>query len=64
MEEEIGKTAGAIGMALKTRGEMSLSESEESGKREGTPFDLALGGWRRETSIAIHAQEGASFASG
>jgi Winged helix-turn-helix domain (DUF2582) len=45
MQEEIGKTAGAIWDALNTRGEQSLSELKKavSGKREGT--HLRLGHW-------------------
>src|SRR6266403_113696 len=34
MQEEIGKTAGAIWDALNTRGEQSLQPAEESGKWE------------------------------
>jgi winged helix-turn-helix protein DUF2582 len=43
MEEEIGKTAGAIWDALNTRGELSLSELKKAVKRQRT--HLRLGNW-------------------
>ncbi len=43
MEEEIGKTAGAIWDALNTRGEQSLSELKRAVKGKEPTFDWAIG---------------------
>ncbi len=51
MEEEIGKTAGAIWDALKTRGELSLSELKKAVKGNEPTFDWELGGWRAKTRL-------------
>ncbi len=53
MEEEIGKTAGAIWDALKTRGELSLSELKRAVKGNEPTFDWAIGWLARESQIAI-----------
>ena len=53
MEEEIGKTAGAIWDALKTRGELSLSELKKAVKGNEPTFDWAIGWLARENQIAI-----------
>ena len=53
MEEEIGKTAGAIWDALNTRGEQALSELKKAVKGKGPTFDWAIGWLARENQIAI-----------
>ena len=53
MEEEIGKTAGAIWDALKTRGELSLSELKHAVKGNEPTFDWAIGWLARKNQIAI-----------
>jgi hypothetical protein len=51
MEEEIGKTAGAIWDALNTRGELSLSELKKAEKERNPPSTGQLGGWRAKTKL-------------
>jgi len=64
MEEEIGKTAGAIWDGASTRGRTVLSELKKAVKREGThPSDWAIGWLRAKNQIAI-TPEKRSFASG
>jgi len=53
MEEEIGKTAGAIWDALNTRGELSLSELKKAAKGKEPTFDWAIGWLAREDQIVI-----------
>ncbi len=53
MEEEIGKTAGAIWDALNTRGEQSLSELKKAVKGNESTFDWAIGWLARENQIVI-----------
>jgi len=53
MEEEIGKTAGAIWEALNTKGELSLSELKKAVKGKEPTFDWAIGWLAREKQIAI-----------
>ena len=53
MEEEIGKTAGAIWDALNTRGELSLSELKKAVKGKEPTFDWAIGWLAREDQIVI-----------
>jgi len=53
MEEEIGKTAGAIWDALNTRSEQSLSELKIAVKGKEPTFDWAIGWLARENQIAI-----------
>ena len=53
MEEEIGKTAGAIWDALNTRGEQSLSELKKAVKGKEPIFDWAIGWLARENQIVI-----------
>jgi hypothetical protein len=53
MEEEIGKTAGAIWDALNTKGELSLSELKKAVKGKEPTFDWAIGWLAREKQIAI-----------
>jgi hypothetical protein len=53
MEEEIGKTAGAIWDALNTKGELSLSELKKAVKGNEPTFDWAIGWLARENQIAI-----------
>ena len=53
MEEEIGKTAGAIWDALNTRGEQSLSELKRAVKGKEPTFDWAIGWLARENQIVI-----------
>jgi len=53
MEEEIGKTAGAIWDALNTKGELSLSELKKAVKGKEPTFDWAIGWLARENQIAI-----------
>ena len=60
MEEEIGKTAGAIWDALNARGELSLSELKKVVKGNEPIFDWAIGWLARENQIAI-APEKRSF---
>ncbi len=57
MEEEIGKTAGAIWDALNARGELSLSELKEVVKRKEPTFDWAIGWLARENQIAITSEK-------
>ena len=53
MEEEIGKTAGAIWDALNTKGELSLSELKKAVKGKEPTFDWAIGWLARENQIVI-----------
>ncbi len=53
MEEEIGKTAGAIWDALNTKGELSLSELKKAVKVKEPTFEWAIGWLARENQIAI-----------
>jgi hypothetical protein len=53
MEEEIGKTAGAIWDALNMKGEQSLSELKKGVKGKQPTFDWAIGWLARENQIAI-----------
>jgi len=53
IEEEIGKTAGAIRDALNTRSEQSLSELKIAVKGKEPTFDWAIGWLARENQIAI-----------
>ena len=53
MQEEIGKTAGAIWDALNTRGEQSLSELKKAVKGKEPTFDWAIGWLARENHIVI-----------
>jgi len=53
MEEEIGKTAGAIWDALNTRGEQSLGELKKAVKGKEPTFDWAIGWLARENQIVI-----------
>ncbi len=51
MEEEIGKTAGAIWDALNTRSEQSLGELKKAVKGRNPPSTGQLGGWRAKTRL-------------
>jgi hypothetical protein len=51
MEEEIGKTAGAIWDGLNTRGEHSLCELKKAVKGKEPTFDWAIGWLARETRL-------------
>jgi hypothetical protein len=53
MQEELGKTAGAIWDALNTRGEQSLSELNKAVKGKEPTFDGAIGWLAREDQIVI-----------
>ena len=53
IEEEIGKTAGAIWDALNTRSEQSLSELKIAVKGKEPTFDWAIEWLARENQIAI-----------
>lgn len=53
MQEEIGKTAGAIWDALNTRGEQSLSELKKVAKGKEPTFNWAIGWLEREDQIVI-----------
>ncbi len=53
MEEEIGKTAGAIWDALNTRGVQSLSELKKAVKGKEPTFAWAIGWLARENQIVI-----------
>jgi hypothetical protein len=53
IEEEIGKTAGAIWDALNTRSEQSLSELKIAAKGKEPTFDWAIEWLARENQIAI-----------
>ncbi len=53
MEEEIGKTAGAIWDALNPKGELSLSELKKEIKGKEPAFDWAIGWLARENRIVI-----------
>lgn len=53
MEEEIGKTAGAIWEALNTKGELSLSELKRAVKGKEPTLDGAIGWLARENQIVI-----------
>ena len=57
MEEEIGKTAGAIWEALNTRGEQSLSELKKAVKGKQPTFDWAIGWLAREDKIVISPEK-------
>jgi hypothetical protein len=43
MEEEIGKTAGAMWQALDTQGELSLARLKNQVKARAPVFDWAIG---------------------
>ena len=53
MQEEIGKTAGAIWDALNTRGEQSLKDLRKAVKGKEPTFDWAIGWLAREDQIVI-----------
>jgi hypothetical protein len=53
MEEEIGKTAGAVWDVLNAKGELSLSELRKAVKGQEPTFDWAIGWLARENQIAI-----------
>jgi hypothetical protein len=53
MEEEIGKTAGAIWQALSTQGELSLTRLKKQVKAKAPFFDWAIGWLAREDQIVI-----------
>jgi Winged helix-turn-helix domain (DUF2582) len=53
MEEEIGKTAGAIWQALSTQGELSLTQLKNQVKAKAPVFDWAIGWLAREDQIVI-----------
>lgn len=53
MQEDIGKTAGAIWDALNTGGEQSLSALKKAVKGKEPTFDWAIGWLAREDQIAI-----------
>lgn len=53
MEEEIGKTAGAIWDALNSRGEQTFSELKKAVKGKEPTFDWAIGWLARENQIVI-----------
>jgi winged helix-turn-helix protein DUF2582 len=53
MEEEIGRTAGAIWDVLNTKGELSLSELKNAVKGPKPTFDWAIGWLARENQIVI-----------
>jgi hypothetical protein len=57
MEEEIGKTAGAIWQALSTQGELSLTRLKNQVKARAPVFDLAIGWLAREDQIVIPAEK-------
>ncbi len=57
MEEEIGKTAGAIWDVLNTTGEQSLSELKKAVKGNEPTFDWAIGWLARENQIVITAEK-------
>ena len=48
MEEEIGKTAGAMWQALDTQGELSLARLKNQVKARAPVFDWAIGWLARE----------------
>ena len=58
MEEEIGKTAGAIWDVLNTRGEQYLSELKKAVKGKEPTFDWAIGWLARENQIVIRPEKG------
>ena len=53
IEEEIGRTAGAVWDALNTRSEQSLSELKIAVKGKEPTFDWAIEWLARENQIAI-----------
>lgn len=53
MQDEIGKTAGAIWDALNTRGEQSLKDLRKAVKGKEPTFDWAIGWLAREDQIVI-----------
>ncbi len=53
MEEEIGKTAGAIWNVLNTKDELSLSELKKAVIGQKPAFDCAIRWPARENQIAI-----------
>jgi hypothetical protein len=53
MQEEIGKTAGAIWNALNTGGEQSLGQLKKAVKGKEPTFDWAIGWLAREDQIVI-----------
>ncbi len=60
MQEEIGKTAGAIWDALNTKGEQSLSELKKAVKGKEPTIDWAIGWLARENQIVtwVSMEEG------
>ena len=58
MEEEIGKTAGAISQALSTQGELSLTQLKNQVKAKAPVFDWAIGWLAREDQIVITPEKG------
>jgi hypothetical protein len=57
MEEEIGKTAGAIWQALSTQGGLSLTRLKNQVKARAPVFDWAIGWLAREDQIVIPAEK-------
>jgi Winged helix-turn-helix domain (DUF2582) len=53
LEEEIGKTAGAIWDVLNTEGELSLGELKKAVRGQKPTFDWAIAWLAREDQIAI-----------
>jgi len=62
MEEEIGKTAGAIWDVLNTRGELSLSELKNAVKDRNPRSTGQLGGLHAKTKLRSR-QKSAPFES-
>jgi hypothetical protein len=60
MEEEIGKTAGAIWQVLSTQGELSLTQLKNQVKARAPVFDWAIGWLAREDQIVIPARSALS----
>jgi hypothetical protein len=57
MEEEIGKTAGAMWQALDTQGELSLTRLKNQVKARAPVFDWAIGWLAREDQIVIPTEK-------
>src|SRR5229473_1628962 len=57
MEEEIGKTAGAIWQALSTQGGLSLTRLKNQVKARAPVFDWAIRWLAREDQIVIPAEK-------
>jgi len=51
MEEEIGKTAGAISQALSTQGELSLTQLKNQVKAKALSSTGPSVGWRAKTRL-------------